>query len=146
MDWIIAPLKNYAAFSGRARRLEFWAFLAFVTILQAGGRYFDGLNAEVTPIALGMGIAELCITLVFLLPSVAVGVRRLHDSGRSGLWMLLGYGPLAMANLPIALDGSLDRVLSGALIMGGGALLIMMLLPGVNSQNRYGTDPRKRGG
>lgn len=145
MDWIIGPLKNYAAFSGRSRRWEFWAFLAFVTILQIGGRYFDGLGADVTPIALGMGIAELCITLVFLVPSVAVGVRRLHDSGRSGLWMLLGYGPLAMVNLPIAGDGSLDRVLSGALIMGVGALLIMMLLPGTNGQNRYGADPRKRG-
>jgi uncharacterized membrane protein YhaH (DUF805 family) len=145
MDWIIGPLKSYATFSGRARRLEFWAFLAFVTILQMGGRYFDGLNAEVTPIALGMGIAELCITLVFLLPSVAVGVRRLHDSGRSGLWMLLGYGPLAMANLPLAVDGSLDRVLSGALLVGIGALLIMMLLPGNSGQNQYGADPRKRG-
>lgn len=144
MNWIIGPLKNYAVFSGRARRLEFWAFLAFVTILQMGGRYFDGLRAEVAPVALGMGIAELCTTLVFLVPSIAFGVRRLHDSGRSGLWMLIGYGPLAIANLPIAVDGSFDRMLSGAMIVGGGALLVMMLLPGIDGQNRYGSDPRKR--
>jgi uncharacterized membrane protein YhaH (DUF805 family) len=145
MDWIIGPLKNYAAFSGRARRWEFWAFLAFVTILQMGARYFDMLGGGATLVALGMGIFELSITLVFLVPTVAVGVRRLHDSARSGLWMLLGYGPLALVNLPIAVDGSLDLVLSGAMIMGVGALLIMMLLPGTSGQNRYGADPRKRG-
>ena len=98
-----------------------------------------------TPVALGMGIIELCTLIIFLVPTVAVGVRRLHDSGRSGLWLLLGYGPLAMANLPIADDGSLDFVLSGALIMGVGALLIMMLLPGTSGQNQHGADPRKRG-
>lgn len=145
MDWIIAPLKNYATFSGRTRRLEFWIFLIFVTILQSGGRYFEGLGDNRSPVALDMGIAEFFITLVFLVPTVAAGVRRLHDSARSGLWMLLGYGPLAMANLPIAADGDFDLVLSGALIMGGGALLIMMILPGTRGQNRYGTDPRKRG-
>ena len=145
MDWIIGPFRNYATFSGRARRSEFWAFVIFVTLLQIGARYFDGLRSDVTPVALGMGIIELCTLIIFLVPTVAVGVRRLHDSGRSGLWLLLGYGPLAMANLPIADDGSLDFVLSGALIMGVGALLIMMLLPGTSGQNQHGADPRKRG-
>jgi uncharacterized membrane protein YhaH (DUF805 family) len=145
MDWIIGPFKNYATFSGRARRFEFWAFVIFVTLLQIGARYFDGLRKGVAAVALGMGIIELCTLIVFLVPTVAVGVRRLHDSGRSGLWLLLGYGPLAMANLPIAGDGSLDFVLSGALIMGVGALLIMMLLPGNSGQNQHGADPRKRG-
>ncbi len=145
MDWIIGPFRNYATFSGRARRSEFWAFVIFVTFLQIGARYFDGLRIGVAPVALSMGIIELCTLIIFLVPTIAVGVRRLHDSGRSGLWLLLGYGPLAMANLPIADDGSLDFVLSGALIMGVGALLIMMLLPGISGQNQHGADPRKRG-
>jgi uncharacterized membrane protein YhaH (DUF805 family) len=145
MDWVIAPLKNYAVFSGRARRLEFWAFLAFVTIVQAGVGYLERLYNSAEPIALGMGTAELCVTLILLVPSVAVGVRRLHDSGRNGLWMLVGYGPFALANLPIAEDGSLDIVLSGAILMGVGVLLIMMLLPGTSGQNQYGANPRKRG-
>lgn len=145
MDWIIGPLKNYALFSGRARRLEFWAFLAFVTLLQIGARYFDMQRGDALPVALGMGIAEFCTTLVFLVPSIAVGARRLHDSGRSGLWMLLGYAPLAIINLPIAVDGSLDKPMSGALIVGIGALLIMLLLPGTRGQNIFGADPRKRG-
>jgi uncharacterized membrane protein YhaH (DUF805 family) len=144
MDWIIGPLKNYASFSGRSRTLEFWGFLAFATILQMAARYFDGLDDSAIPIAANMGMIELCVTILFLLPTVAVGVRRLHDSERSGLWMLLGYGPLAMVNLSIASDKSMNLVLSGALIMGIGSLLIMMLLPGTNGQNRYGADPRSR--
>ena len=145
MNWIIAPLKSYAVFSGRARRSEFWSFLIFVTLLQLGARCVDALRADGVPIALSMGIFELCAFIIFLVPTIAVGVRRLHDSGRSGLWMLLGYGPLAMANLPIAVDGSFDVVLSGAMIMGIGALLIMMALPGTRGQNQHGADPRKRG-
>jgi uncharacterized membrane protein YhaH (DUF805 family) len=144
MNWIIGPLKNYATFSGRSRPLEFWVFLAFATILQMAAGHFDGLGSKATPIAIGMGITELCVTIILLLPSVAVGVRRLHDSERSGLWMLLGYGPLAMVNLPIAVDKGMSLVLSGALIMGIGSLLIIMMLPGTNGQNRYGPDPRSR--
>jgi uncharacterized membrane protein YhaH (DUF805 family) len=144
MTWVIEPLKNYATFSGRARHADFWGFLALATIAQFAARYFDGLTDGAAPIAVGMGIAELCVTILLLLPTVAVGVRRLHDSGRSGLWMLLGYGPLAMTNLPNAADGGMKLVLSGALIMGIGSLLIMMLLPGTNGQNRYGADPRSR--
>jgi uncharacterized membrane protein YhaH (DUF805 family) len=144
MNLIIGPLKNYASFSGRARPLEFWFFLFFVTMLQVAGRYFDGLGEATTPVAVGMGMIELCVTIIFLLPLVAVGVRRLHDSERSGLWMLLGYGPLALLNLPIAKDKGMDLVLSGAVIMGVGSLLIMMLLPSTNGQNRYGAQPGSR--
>jgi uncharacterized membrane protein YhaH (DUF805 family) len=144
MDWIIGPLKNYASFSGRARPMEFWVFLAFATILQMVARYFDGLYDAATPIAANMGMIELCMTIIFLLPTVAVGVRRLHDSERNGLWMLLGYGPLAMVNLSVAGSKAMDLVLSGALIMGIGSLFIMMLLPGTNGQNRYGANPRSR--
>ena len=143
MDWVIGPLKNYAIFGGRARRAEFWVFLAFATLLQMALRYVDQIRGA-EPIAAEMGLAELCITLVLLLPTVAVGVRRLHDSGRSGLWIFLGYGPLALINLPMAVDQSMKLVLSGALIMGAGALLIIMLLPGNAGQNRYGPDPRRR--
>lgn len=145
MDWLTAPLKNYATFSGRSRRLEFWPFLSLVTLLQAAASYFDAHHGGTDSVAMGMGMVELCVTLLFLVPTIAVGVRRLHDSGRSGLWMLLGYGPLALANLPRAANDQMDLVLSGALLMGIGGLLVMMLMAGTNGQNQYGVDPRKRG-
>ena len=143
MNWIINPLKNYAGFSERARRAEFWTFLAFATTLQLAARYIDEWRQAET-IAAGMGIFELCVTLTLLLPTVAVVVRRLHDSGRSGFWLFLGYGPLALINLPMAVDQSMSLVLSGAVIMGVGALFIILLLPGNGNQNRYGADPRRR--
>jgi uncharacterized membrane protein YhaH (DUF805 family) len=145
MDWFIGPLKNYAVFSGRTRRSEFWAFILLVTIIQMGARFFDGLAPDKPPVALNMGIAELCIFIIFLVPSVAVGVRRLHDSGRSGLWMLLGYGPLLISNLPFMAEEELGNILVGAVLLGGGVLLIMMLFSGTNGQNQYGADPRRRG-
>jgi uncharacterized membrane protein YhaH (DUF805 family) len=144
MDWIFGPLKNYATFSGRARRREFWIFLLFVTVVQWGGYYYDAHFGGGEPIALGMGLGALLTTVVFLIPSVAVGVRRLHDSGRSGLWMLLGYGPMAFANLPMEPGSPLELVLAGALVMGIGGLFFMMLIPGTSGQNQYGADPQHR--
>ncbi len=145
MDWIIGPLKSYAVFSGRARRSEFWPFVIFVALLQLGGRYFDGLSADKPSVALGMGMAELCIVILFIVPTVAAGVRRLHDSGRSGLWMLLGYIPLVIRELPLMDEQGLADILVGAVLMGGGALVFLWLFPGNNGQNQYGADPRRRG-
>lgn len=144
MNWIIGPLRQYGVFTGRAQRREFFIFLAFVTLVTLVAHVFDARDGDVVRVAAGMGIAELCVTLVFLLPSVALGVRRLHDSGRSGMWMLLGYGPLALVNLQTQVDPALMPIIIGALIMGGGAWLVMMLLPGDRGTNRYGTDPRGR--
>jgi uncharacterized membrane protein YhaH (DUF805 family) len=144
MNWIIAPLKSYAVFAGRARRSQFFAFLAFVTALTIAAHYWDARDGDVVPVALlGMGILEVCVTLVFLLPTIALGVRRLHDSGRSGIWMLLIYGPWA-STLLASENRALSLVSAGALIVGGGAWLIQMLLPGTRGTNRYGTDPRTR--
>lgn len=144
MEWIVGPLKNYATFSGRARRLEFWVFLLFVTIVQAAGYYYDARAGDAEPIAAGMGVGVLLTTALFLVPSVAVGVRRLHDSGRSGLWMLLGYGPMALANLPMEPGTPHEFVLAGALVMGIGGLFFMMAIPGTSGQNQFGPDPRYR--
>lgn len=144
MDWIIGPLKNYATFSGRARRLEFWVFLTFVTIIQGAGHYYDTHMGSAEPVAAGMGLGTLVTTALFLIPTVAAGVRRLHDSGRSGLWMLLGYGPMAMANLPIESSESLELVLAGALVVGIGGLFVMMAIPGISGPNNYGPDPRRQ--
>jgi uncharacterized membrane protein YhaH (DUF805 family) len=144
MEWIVGPLKNYATFSGRARRLEFWVFLLFVTIVQAAGYYYDARASDAEPIAAGMGVGVLLTTALFLVPSVAVGVRRLHDSGRSGLWMLLGYGPMALANLPMESGTPHEFVLAGALVMGIGGLFFMMAIPGTSGQNQFGPDPRYR--
>ncbi|WP_317447197.1 DUF805 domain-containing protein [Streptomyces collinus] len=83
MSWFIAALKKYAVFKGRAQRKEYWLFMLFVYLIYG---VLGGIGyATHSPAAL----AALFIALIgFMLPTWAVTVRRLHDSGLSG-WMIL---------------------------------------------------------
>lgn len=87
-DWSIKCLKNYANFSGRARRKEYWYFYLFQIVL--------GLGIGVTLGIVGvsndsMDVVSALLSLAFLLPTLAVGARRLHDVNRSGWWMLIAF-------------------------------------------------------
>ena len=84
---IATCMGKYATFSGRARRSEFWWFYLF-TILMSWGASIAG--HFLFPYEPGMdGIFVVLVDLVFLLPILAAGSRRLHDTGRSGWWQLL---------------------------------------------------------
>lgn len=74
-------VKKYAEFNGRARRAEFWWWVLFVFILSWGGQIISQSFGTL-------------VSLVTLLPSLAVGARRLHDTGRSGWWQLIGFIPV----------------------------------------------------
>jgi uncharacterized membrane protein YhaH (DUF805 family) len=74
-------LKKYAEFNGRARRAEFWWWVLFIFILSWGGQIINQSFGTL-------------VSLVTLLPSLAVGARRLHDTGRSGWWQLIGFIPV----------------------------------------------------
>ena len=85
---------KYATFSGRARRSEYWWWYLFVTIVfivasvidrAAGLTYGDATYAG--------GWLSSIAGLALLLPNLAVGVRRLHDTGRTGWWLLIGLVP-----------------------------------------------------
>ena len=85
---------KYATFSGRARRSEYWWWYLFVTIVFVVAAIIDaaaGLTFGDTTYA-GGWLGSIA-GLVLLLPNLAVGVRRLHDTGRSGWWLLLGFVP-----------------------------------------------------
>lgn len=140
MRWIIEPLKKYADFNGRASRREFWFFLLFVTAVTAAAHVVDGPDGRDVAVAMNMGIAEMSVFLLFLLPSITVGVRRLHDSGRSGWWMMLAYIPW-LATLVSQSDPALVLVSSGALLLGGVAWVILLLLPGNAGENAFGLPP-----
>lgn len=82
---------NYATFTGRARRSEYWYFALFYFIVS--------LIAGILDIALGfntgsIGILQGLVSLALVLPSLAVFIRRMHDIGRSGWWFFLGFIPL----------------------------------------------------
>jgi uncharacterized membrane protein YhaH (DUF805 family) len=86
MNWYLKVLKQYVDFSGRAQRMEFWMFSLINLLVSIGLAIVD--------MVLGLGFLQPIYALAVLLPAIAVGVRRLHDTNRSGWWMLLALIPL----------------------------------------------------
>jgi len=82
MHWYIKVLKKYAVFNGRARRKEYWLFFLCNLMIVYSLGFIEGLAG-------GPGILDKIYTLAVLIPGIAVGVRRMHDTGRSGWWLLL---------------------------------------------------------
>ncbi len=119
MNWYLEVLKKYAVFSGRARRKEYWMFILFNIIITAVLALIDSLIGTVIRQA-GFGLLQGLYSLAVLLPTLAVTVRRLHDTGRTGWWILIGLIP----------------------VIGGIVLLIFMLLDSEPGENQYGPNPK----
>ena len=131
------PLRKYATFTGRARRKEYWLwqlflFLLFVVLTgwligQAGPIPEGATPEEINDIIANAPGTTLPATLIALaslglfLPSLAVTVRRLHDTDRTGWWIFLNLIPL-----------------------GGLVLLVFYFLDGTPGPNRHGPDPKGR--
>jgi uncharacterized membrane protein YhaH (DUF805 family) len=79
--WFLKAIKRYAEFQGRSRRREFWYFVLFDVLINT--------VADILDRRLGIPFLSLVVTLVLLSPNIAVGIRRLHDTNRSGWWSLL---------------------------------------------------------
>lgn len=97
-QYFINTLKTqYADFQGRATRSQYWYFVLFYIILAI---IFQLLDAYVLNPMLGAGTAstggilQIIFAIALIIPSIAIGVRRLHDIGKSGLWLLIGFIPL----------------------------------------------------
>ena len=83
MHWFLDPIqKHYADFEGRIGRQEFWMFVLFVF----------GINVVIG--MLDVDVLSMVISLGLLVPNLAMGARRLHDTGRSGWWQLIGLIPI----------------------------------------------------
>ena len=90
MEWFMMALRKYAEFTGRARRKEYWFFILFYILIAIGLSFIDkalGLGYESTGLLSGL------FGLAMFLPALAVGVRRMHDIGRSGWWVLISLVP-----------------------------------------------------
>lgn len=91
MNWYLAVLKKYAVFEGRASRTEFWMFILFNFIVGVVLNIVDSiLHLKGTYIGVLGGLYNLGV----LLPAIGVSIRRLHDTGRSGWWLLLDFLPV----------------------------------------------------
>ena len=133
MEWMILPLKRYAEFTGRARPKEYWMYVLFLILCY--------MALGIVESALGLGQTDrwawhqgwsmgaeanhsggplvALFWVATLVPSIAVGVRRLHDTDRSGWWLLLGFVPF----------------------VGWLVLFIFMVMGGTRGPNRFGPDP-----
>ena len=119
MNWYLEVLKKYAVFDGRARRMEYWMFILFNIIITAVLALIDSLIGTIIRQG-GFGLLQGLYDLAVLIPSIAVTVRRLHDTGRTGWWILIGLIP----------------------VIGGIVLLIFMLLDSEPGENQYGPNPK----
>ena len=82
MDWFLKVVRdNYANFNGRARRKEFWMFYLIYVIISIVASIIDAI--------IGMQIVSGLLSLALLVPTIAVGIRRMHDIGKSGWFILI---------------------------------------------------------
>ena len=117
MNWFLECFRKYGDFTGRASRPEYWWFLvvhlSLSVVLLAADLLFGTLTA------MGFGVLSGIFILVTIIPAWAVSVRRLHDTGRTGWWVLLGIVPY----------------------IGGLILLILQAQRGQAEKNAYGEPP-----
>ena len=92
-NWYLEVLKKYATFSGRARRKEYWYFVLFSTLVSIGLMIIDGVTGTFSAES-GIGLLSGIYALAVLIPSIAVMVRRLHDTNRSGWWFWIVLIPI----------------------------------------------------
>jgi uncharacterized membrane protein YhaH (DUF805 family) len=112
MHWYLQVLKKYVVFEGRARRTEFWVFTLISFIISLVLSILDNM--------LKLGFLDSIYSLAVLLPSLAVTVRRLHDTDRSGWWILIGLVP----------------------VVGWIVLLVFMFIDSNPYENQYGPNPK----
>jgi len=129
MDWYILALKKYATFEGRASRKEYWMFVLFNLIFTFQAFVLDNALNQMFDLIIGpsgRGIISALYTLAVVIPGLAVLVRRLHDVGQSGWWILIGVIPLVN-------------------LIGVWLLLYWLVKDSDPEQNQYGPNPKKQG-
>jgi uncharacterized membrane protein YhaH (DUF805 family) len=112
MECYLKVLRQYTDFAGRARRKEYWMFTLVSVIVS--------ILLAILDTALGTGLLGLLYSVAVLVPGLAVGVRRLHDTGRSAWWLLIALVPLI-----------------GAIV-----LVVFFATDGERRPNFYGLDPK----
>ena len=99
-EYFLGTIKNrYADFNGRATRSEYWYYTLFYIILAIILNLMDTylvnpILGMTPPEALGGGFIQMAFALALIIPSIAIGVRRLHDIKMSGWWLLIGLVPI----------------------------------------------------
>ena len=119
MQWLKEVIAKYATFRGRARRREYWRYILYYVIAFVTLVLIDMLTGTFN-MESQLGFLSGLFLLFMLIPSVAVAVRRLHDTERGGWWLLLAFLPL----------------------IGQLVLLFFFIQEGDEGDNAYGPDPK----
>jgi uncharacterized membrane protein YhaH (DUF805 family) len=119
MNWYLKVLKQYADFSGRARRKEYWMFVLFNMIFCIVAAILDNLLGLTISVAIPYGVFYFLYALAVLIPGLAVAVRRLHDVGKGGGWIFISLVPLI-----------------------GGIWLLVLFCTDSEQGNRFGQSPK----
>lgn len=119
MNYFIEGIKKYAQFHGRARRAEYWNFVLFSIILTLAIALLEA-SAGMTPDFSRGGVISMLFNIFILIPSLAVGVRRLHDTNTSGWFTFIALIP----------------------IIGILVLIFKLAQKGDTGANQYGADPK----
>jgi uncharacterized membrane protein YhaH (DUF805 family) len=119
VSWAIEAFKKYAVFRGRSRRKEYWYFVLFTLIISVALSIVDVLIGTWYPSS-SIGLLSGIFSLAILIPSIAVSVRRLHDIGRTGWWVLIGLVP----------------------IIGPIVLIVFAIMDSESGGNQYGANPK----
>ena len=128
MEWFLKVVRdNYSNFNGRAHRKEYWMFFLFYVIFVIVAMVADNILGTTFTIGegyyavnLGYGWIWVLLNIALFIPTIAVGIRRLHDIGKSGWWFLLAFIPL----------------------VGGIWLLVLMCKDSDPGDNKYGPSPK----
>jgi uncharacterized membrane protein YhaH (DUF805 family) len=119
-DSITSAFRQYATFSGRARRSEYWWFFLFTFLVSLVAALVDAVLGTDDLGGSGWGLIEVLAFLPLFLPGLAVGARRLHDIDRTAWWLLIGLIP----------------------VVGVIVLLVFFVFDSTPGPNQYGPSPK----
>ena len=150
LEWAKRPLTKYADFLGRAPRAEYWWFTLALVVAYMLVRIIEGILG-ISGMIMGVyGPLTVLLWLATFVPSLAVGVRRLNDTNRSGWWLLLpivpymlamALGGAAMASGTVGAGMGLAAILMIVGLVCAIVLLVFMVMPGTPGENRFGANP-----
>lgn len=142
--------RKFVVFSGRARRSEYWYFSLFCFLCNIGASVLERVIRAIAQVPIPVGVV---VSLALFLPQLAVNVRRVHDTDRSG-WLIGGFYLLCIAAV-LAVIPFISELRTGVrspllivglplLVVFGYAIFLFVLtvLAGTNGTNRYGPDPK----
>ena len=159
MNWFIKCLRQYADFKGRAQRAEYWYFSLFYFLAYVVGFILDNALGTQSRHKDAAGLVTFLIFVGLCVPAMSVTIRRLHDTGRSGWWLLLLALPAVVGGVLMVFGGlavvaaigfgvemglfGLGTMMIGALIALGGAVwwVYVFVQPSQPGMNEYGPPP-----